>query len=60
MTENSTFVDTIREATRQRWRRRKLADLKSAAEEKPRMGRWPPPRRTEWRLALRKPWKLWD
>lgn len=58
MAEKSTFVDTIQEATRQRWRRARLRALKPAADEKPRLGRWPPPRQAEWRLGLLKPWKV--
>jgi hypothetical protein len=57
MTEKSTFVDTIQEATRQRWRRARLLALKPAREEKPRVGRWPPPRLAKWRFELLKPWK---
>lgn len=59
MTEKSTFVDMIQEATRQRYRRERLRELKPATEvERPRVGRWPPPRRQQWRLALLKPWKV--
>ncbi len=57
MAEKSTFVDTIQEATRQRWRRARLEALKQAVEEKPRMGRWPPPRQAAWRLELLRPWR---
>ena len=59
--EKSTFVDTIQDATRQRWRRGKLRELKPALEEdKPRVGRWPPPRQAQWRFELLKPWKIKD
>jgi hypothetical protein len=56
--EKSTFVDMIQEATRQRWRRARLRTSAPAPEDKPRVGRWPPPRQAAWRLALLKPWKL--
>ena len=59
MAEKSTFVDMIQEATRQRYRQTKLRELKPAKEEdRPRVGRWPPPRQQQWRVALLKPWKL--
>lgn len=58
MAEKSTFVDTIQEATRQRWRRARLRALKTPVEDKPRLGRWPPPRQAAWRLELLKPWKI--
>jgi hypothetical protein len=55
----STFVDMIQEATRQRYRRARVRELASApTEERPRAGRWPPPRQREWRLELLKPWKF--
>ena len=55
--KKSTFVDTIQEATRQRWRLPIVRTLKSAAVDKPRLSRWPPPRQAAWRLDLLKPWK---
>jgi hypothetical protein len=59
MAEKSTFVDMIQEATRQRYRAVRARDLKPATEqEKPRVGRWPPPRQRQWRLSLLKPWKF--
>ena len=58
MAEKSTSVDTIQEATRQRWRRARLRALKAAVEDKARLGRWPPPRQAAWRLELLKPWKV--
>jgi hypothetical protein len=60
MAGKSTFVDMIQEATRQRWRRPIARAARPVAEEKPRLGRWPPPRRKEWRLAMLKPWKFRD
>jgi hypothetical protein len=58
MAEKSTHVDMIQEATRQRYRRRVTRTATPVAEEKPRLGRWPPPLRKEWRLTLLKPWKF--
>ena len=55
--KKSTFVDTIQEATRQRWRLPITRALKPAAADKPRLGRWPPPRQAAWRFELLKPWK---
>jgi hypothetical protein len=60
MAEKSTFVDMIQEATRQRWRRVSARALKPSIEDKPRLGRWPPPRQAEWRLELLRPWKVKD
>jgi hypothetical protein len=61
MDEKSTFVDMIQEATRQRYRRTRMREQKPTIEaEKPRVGRWPPPRQKQWRLALLKPWKSDD
>jgi hypothetical protein len=58
MAGKSTYVDMIQEATRQRWRRPVLRAVKPAADERPRVGRWPPPRQAAWRLELLKPWKV--
>jgi hypothetical protein len=60
MAGKATFVDTIQDATRQYWRRPKLLAGKPAAEDKPRVGRGPPPRRREFRLEILKPWKFRD
>lgn len=61
MADKSTFVDMIQEATRQRWRRNRLTtNALKPADEKPRVGRWPPPRQAAWRLELLKPWKIED
>ncbi|MCB0909946.1 MAG: hypothetical protein KDB63_22850 [Nocardioidaceae bacterium] len=57
MTEKPTFVDTIREATRQNRRRTLIRAPQPSEEDRPRMSRWPPPRQKEWRLAMLKPWK---
>jgi hypothetical protein len=59
MAEKSSFVDVIQDRTRQFWRRQLTAPSKPA-EEKPRVGRWPPPLRAAWRLELLKPWKVKD
>lgn len=60
MAEKSTFVDMIQEATRQRRRRFDARPAKPAMDDRPRVGRWPPPRRAAWRLELLKPWKVKD
>ena len=57
MTEKPIFVDLIAEATRQNRRRVVVREPEPPKLEKPRVGRWPPPRWAEWRLSLRKPWK---
>jgi hypothetical protein len=57
MTEKTTFVDVIQDRTRQFWRRPLTRPTKGADEDKPRVGRWPPPLRAAWRLELLKPWK---
>lgn len=59
MAEKSTFVDVIQDRTRQFWRR-PLTPPTKPMEEKPRVGRWPPPLRAAWRLELLKPWKVKD
>lgn len=58
MAEKRTFVDTIQEATRQRWRRPVTRVAKPDDEQKPRLSRWPPPRQAAWRLELLRPWKV--
>lgn len=58
MAEKQTFVDAIQEATRQRRRPAVQRAVKPAAEDKPRIGRWPPPQQAQWRLMLLKPWKF--
>lgn len=58
MAEKSTSVDTIQEATRQRWRKARLRTLTPVREDKPRLSRWPPPRQAEWRLELLRPWRV--
>jgi hypothetical protein len=59
MAEKSNFVDVIQDRTRQFWRRPVTRPTKTA-EEKPTVGRWPPPLRAAWRLELLKPWKVKD
>jgi len=59
MAEKS-FVDVIQDRTRQLWRRSIAPTTKPAVEERPRVGRWPPPRQAEWRLEFFKPWKVKD
>jgi hypothetical protein len=58
MAEKATFVDMIQEATRQRYRRTRTREAPIIDKEKPRVGRWPPPRQRQWRLSLLKPWKF--
>lgn len=60
MAEKTTFVDMIQEATRQRRRRFVARPPKPSIEDRPRVGRWPPPRQAEWRLELLRPWKVKD
>ena len=59
MDDKSKFVDVIQDRTRQFWRR-PVTRPKSMEEDKPRVGRWPPPLRAAWRLELLKPWKIKD
>lgn len=56
MAEKPTFVDTILEATRQSRRRWTARVTEPAAEERPGLSRWPPPRQSQWRMELLKPW----
>ncbi len=60
MAEKSTFVDMIQEATRQNRRRFDARAPKPSVGERPRLGRWPPPRLAAWRLEMLKPWKAKD
>ena len=59
MAEKSNFVDVIQDRTRQFWRRPVLRP-KPTEDDKPRVGRWPPPLRAAWRLEMLKPWKVKD
>lgn len=59
MAEKSNFVDVIQDRTRQFWRR-PVARPTKPEEDKPRVGRWPPPLRAAWRLEMLKPWKIKD
>jgi hypothetical protein len=55
--EKPTFVDTISEATRQnrrRWTPRMAEE--PVEEDKPGLSHWPPPRQSQFRTALLKPW----
>lgn len=56
MAEKPTFVDTIREATRQNRRRWTARMTEPEAEAKPSLSHWPPPRQSQWRMELLKPW----
>ncbi|ETR77658.1 hypothetical protein X566_08405 [Afipia sp. P52-10] len=55
MAEKPTLIDTIREATRQR-RRWTVPAAPVETDDKPRLSHWPPPRQSQWRLDLLKPW----
>ena len=54
------FVDMIREATRQSYRRTMphISVLPTATKETSRLGHWPPERLTRWRLETLAPWKI--
>ena len=60
MANKSEFVDTISQATRQRWRRpEKLSsEPTGVAEERSRLSHWPPKSIVEWRLENLTPWKI--
>ena len=54
------FVDMIREATRQSYRRtmQHISVTPTAPKETSRLGHWPPERLTRWRLETLTPWKI--
>jgi hypothetical protein len=60
MADKPEFIDTIGDATQQRWRRpvRRLIEPVAEPEEKSRLSRWPPQRWLQWRLENITPWKL--
>ena len=60
MAEKPTFVDVIQDRTRQFWRRPQTRPTEQKEQDRPRVGRWPPPLRTAWRLELLRPWKVKD
>jgi hypothetical protein len=59
MTNKPEFVDTIGEATQQRYRRVvKRVMVKPDVKEERRLSNWPPSRFAQWRLENLTPWKL--
>ena len=60
MTDKPEFVDLIRDATHQRRPKPVARPVNPTPVERPRIGKWPPPRLAQWRLELRKPWKAGD
>jgi len=58
MTDKPEFVDLIKDATHQKRPTRAAREAVSPPPERPRIGKWPPPRLAEWRMTLRKPWKF--
>jgi hypothetical protein len=59
MADKSEFVDTIVDATRQRYRRvMPRANKEPAAKETSRVGHWPPERVGQWRMENLTPWKI--
>jgi len=59
MTNKPEFVDTIGDATRQRYRRIvKRVIIAPDVKEERRLSNWPPARFAQWRLENLTPWKL--
>ncbi len=58
MADKPAFVDLVREATRQNWRRADRADAAPDVKDKRRLSHWPPAHREQWRLENLTPWKL--
>jgi hypothetical protein len=59
MADKAEFVDTISDATRQRWRRpEKRVSEPTVVEERSRLSHWPPSSIVEWRLENLTPWKM--
>jgi hypothetical protein len=59
MADKAEFVDTISDATRQRWRRpEKRLSEPTVVEERSRLSHWPPSSILEWRLENLTPWKM--
>jgi hypothetical protein len=52
------FVDMIRDATRQKWRRVMPRVVAPEVKEESRLSHWPPDRWRQWRLEMFTPWKL--
>jgi hypothetical protein len=58
MADKSDFVDTIGDATKQRYRRVMPRVKETVAKEAPRMSNWPPVRLEQWRMENLTPWKI--
>jgi hypothetical protein len=59
MAEKPEFVDTISQATRQRWRRAEPSSVRPAVKrEGSRLSHWPPKSWLEWRIENFMPWRL--
>ena len=60
MANKPVFVDTISDATRQRWRRteKRAAVEAPVVEERSRLSHWPPKSVAEWRLENFTPWRI--
>ena len=58
MADKPEFVDTIGEATKQRYRRAMPRPVKKVVKETSRLSHWPPERWVQWRLETLTPWKL--
>ncbi len=59
MAEKPEFVDTIVEATRQKYRRVMPRVVKKAVvKEESRISHWPPEHLLQWRLENLTPWKI--
>jgi hypothetical protein len=58
MADKSEFVDTIIDATRQRYRRVMPRVKERVVKEGPTMSHWPPERLEQWRMENLTPWKI--
>lgn len=59
MADKPEFVDTISQATRQRWRRPEKRIIEApVAEERSRLSHWPPQNLIEWKLENFTPWRI--
>jgi hypothetical protein len=57
-TDKPEFVDTIGDATKQRYRRVMPRVKERVAKEAPKMSNWPPVRLEQWRMENLTPWKI--
>jgi hypothetical protein len=60
MADKPEFVDTISQATRQRWRREetRVVEVAPVVEERSRLSHWPPKGVIEWRMETFTPWRI--